>query len=156
MIYKPPTNYIKSNKPSVFLAGSIEMGKAEDWQTGLEKFFQGFHYDVLNPRRDDWDSSWVQTFENANFFQQVTWELNNLDKVDTVVIYFDPDTKSPISLLELGLYANSGKVYVICPDGFWRKGNIEVVCNKYNIPLLSSIEQFKKYFMYHVINIKTL
>lgn len=35
MIFKPPHNPVVSKeigKKSVFLAGSIEMGKAEDWQ----------------------------------------------------------------------------------------------------------------------------
>jgi hypothetical protein len=49
-------------------------------------------------------------------------------------MYFSPETKSPISLLELGLYANSGKLVVYCPEGFWRKGNVDIVCEKYFIP----------------------
>lgn len=61
-------------------------------------------------------------------------------------MYFDPKTMSPISLLELGLYATSKKLHVICPEGFWRKGNIEIVCSKYNIPLYNSIEEFKNKF----------
>ena len=48
-------------------------------------------------------------------------------------MYFDPKTKSPISLLELGLFSRSDKLMVICPDGFWRKGNVDIVCEKYNI-----------------------
>jgi hypothetical protein len=55
-------------------------------------------------------------------------------------MYFDPSTKSPISLLELGLFARSGKIKVICPDGFWRKGNVEVVCNYYNIPFYNNLK----------------
>ena len=35
--------------------------------------------------------------------------------------------RAPITLLELGLFARSGKLIVCCPDGYWRKGNIEVV-----------------------------
>jgi len=54
----------------------------------------------------------------------------------------DPATQSPISLLELGLYANSGKLTVICPDGFYRKGNVEVVCALYDIPLFNNINEF--------------
>lgn len=61
-------------------------------------------------------------------------------------MYFDPNTKSPISLLELGLYATSNKLHVICPDGFYRKGNIEIVCDKYNIPIYENIEEFKSKF----------
>jgi len=146
MIFKPPQNISLRNKKinSVFLAGSIEMGAAIDWQSDLGNFFEKeLQYIVFNPRRDDWDSSWEQKFENPQFYQQVNWELNALDQATIIVMYFAPETKSPISLLELGLYANSGKLYVICPDGFWRKGNVEMVCNKYNIPLFESIESFK-------------
>jgi hypothetical protein len=129
---------------SVFLAGSIEMGQAENWQTGLASLFLKLGYNVFNPRRDDWDSSWTQKSEHPQFNQQVNWELNALDKADLIVMYFDPNTKSPISLLELGLYATSGKIHVICPEDFWRKGNVDIVCNKYNIPLFESLEAYKQ------------
>jgi Nucleoside 2-deoxyribosyltransferase like len=136
MIYKAPKNFAARNRErkSVFLAGSIEMGKAENWQQEATNTFNLSGWDVLNPRRDDWDSSWSQDFENPQFYQQVSWELTALEHADLIVMYFDPKTKSPISLLELGLFARSGKLKVICPDGFWRKGNVEVVCNFYNIP----------------------
>jgi hypothetical protein len=55
-------------------------------------------------------------------------------------MYFHPETKAPISLLELGLHAASGKIIVVCPDGFWRKGNVEIVCTRYNIPMFNSLE----------------
>jgi len=145
MIFEAPqsTAIRNHNNPSVFLAGSIEMGKAEGWQTQLAKDFDRIGWDVFNPRRRDWDSSWVQTFENAHFFQQVTWELEHLKKADLIVLNLIPDTMSPISLLELGIYVESGKLAVICPEGFWRKGNVEIVCNMYSIPLYPSIESFK-------------
>lgn len=57
-------------------------------------------------------------------------------------MYFDPNTKSPISLLELGLYATSKKLHVICPEGFWRKGNVDIICKKYDIPLYETINEF--------------
>ena len=139
--YKPPMNIALRNRArkSVFLAGSIEMGKAVNWQEEMSNYFHKEGWDVLNPRRDDWDSSWVQTFENAQFYQQVNWELNALEHSDLIIMYFDPNTKSPISLLELGLFARSGKLRVVCPDGFWRKGNVEIVCNYYNIPFYNNI-----------------
>jgi hypothetical protein len=127
---------------SVFLAGSIEMGKAEDWQTNLSNIFNDNGWNVFNPRRNDWDSSWKQEFENPQFYQQVNWELNALEQSDLILMYFSPGTQSPISLLELGLYATSGKIHVVCPEGFWRKGNVEIVCNNYNIPITNSIEEF--------------
>lgn len=146
MIYLPPQNIASRdrNKKSIFLAGSIEMGKAEDWQKELGNWLMERNYNIFNPRRDDWDSSWSQTYEDPQFSQQVKWELNALDKSDWIIMYLDPLTKSPISLLELGLFANSKKLIVICPDGFWRKGNVEVVCSLYDIPLLNSIDELKK------------
>ena len=58
-------------------------------------------------------------------------------------MYLDPKTKSPISLMELGLQAGSKKLLVVCPDGFWRKGNVEVVCSIYDIPLFNSLDDLK-------------
>ena len=145
MIYLPPQNIAFRNRSlkSIFLAGSIEMGIAEDWQKDLGDWLLSKNYNVFNPRRKDWDSSWIQTYENPNFSQQVKWELNALEKADTIIMYLDPSTKSPISLLELGLHANSKKLLVVCPDGFYRKGNVEVVCSIYDIPLFNSIEELK-------------
>lgn len=128
---------------TIFLAGSIEMGIADDWQTKLIRYLneQGIErIKIFNPRRDSWDSSWTQEESNPQFNQQVNWEMNKLEQSDIIFMYFSPETKSPISLLELGLYANSGKIIVCCPDGFWRKGNIEIVCSRYRIPLYHNIE----------------
>lgn len=148
MVIKSPNNiqYRDIYKPSMFLAGSIEMGEAEDWQSELTKYFEN-KYNIFNPRRDDWDSSWVQSFENPAFSQQVNWELHALDLCDVIIMYFDPATKSPISLLELGLYASSGKLHVICPEGFYRKGNVDIVCNKYNIPIYKDLKTFNNQFL---------
>lgn len=76
---------------------------------------------------------------NPQFKEQIDWELEGLDQADLIVMYFDKDTKSPISLLELGLYAASGKMVVCCPDGFWCKGNVDIVCNKYQVPQVKNI-----------------
>lgn len=147
-IYKPPANIAKRNKDikTVFLGGSIEMGKSEDWQTKIGDFFLDKGWNVFNPRRDNWDSSWEQKFENPQFYQQVNWELNALEQCDLIIMYFDPNTKSPISLLELGLFARTGKLMVVCPDGFWRKGNVEIVCNYYNIPFYDDLETLQLNF----------
>lgn len=127
-VIKPPYR-----KLSIFLAGSIEMGLAEDWQSKIEKELDGLDVTIYNPRRDSWDSSWVQSIHNEQFREQVEWELDHLDKSDLIVMYFDENTKSPISLLELGLYASSGKMIVYCPEGFWRKGNVDIVAQRYDI-----------------------
>ena len=125
--------------PTIFLAGSIEMGAAENWQERIEREFENEEVTFFNPRRDDWDSSWSQDGEQFN--TQVNWELNALDDSDIIFMYFSPETKSPISLLELGLYADHRKMIVVCPDGFWRKGNVSVVCTRHSIPMFNTIEE---------------
>ena len=142
IVIKPPERrYINKGINKIFLAGSIEMGSAVNWQQKIVDDLKGLKRLVfLNPRRDDWDSSWKQELNNPHFYEQVTWELDMLDDADHIIMYFDPNTKSPISLLELGLYADSGKLIVCCPQGFWRKGNVDIVCQRYNIPLFENIE----------------
>jgi hypothetical protein len=124
---------------SIFLAGSIEMGVAEDWQSKIVNTLKNKYVTILNPRRDDWDSSWVQEQSNPQFNHQVNWELNNLDRADIIFMYFAPDTKSPISLLELGKYVSTNMV-VCCPKGFWRKGNVDIVCTRHDAPLFNDFD----------------
>jgi len=131
---------------NVFLAGSIEMGVAEDWQTRVGKALNALEPigHVYNPRRDDWDSSWTQHIDNPQFNEQVNWEVDHIEKSNIIFMYFDPATKSPISLLELGYILGLQKTYqginahrrpeiiVSCPDGFWRQGNVEIMCARAN------------------------
>jgi len=137
---KPNSKDQRIDGVSVFLAGSIEMGAAEDWQTKTQERFNNFPITLLNPRRDDWDSSWAQEQKNQQFNYQVNWEMDSLDKADIIFMYFSPETKSPISLLELGAYGSTGKMIVCCPDGFWRKGNVEIFCSRHNIQVYNNIE----------------
>lgn len=152
MIYYPPSNIATRNrdKKSIFLGGTIDEGNSINWQEDLELFFTytiNHTMDVFNPRRKDWDSSWIQEYKNPYFYQQVKWELNALEQADYILICFLSKSMSPISLLELGLFKDK-KIFVICEEGYYRKGNIEIVCETYNIPLFHSIESFKEYFLY--------
>ncbi len=138
-IIKPPNPLYVTGK-SVFLAGSIEMGTAEDWQHKIQNLLGDESITIFNPRRDDWDSSWVQSIDNHKFREQVEWELSAMELADIIAMYFDPASKSPISLLEFGLFGRTGKMIVCCPDGFWRKGNVDIVCNRYGILQVPTIE----------------
>jgi hypothetical protein len=131
------------NPRSVFLAGSIEMGKAEDWQARCEAAL-GEMMVVLNPRRRDWDSSWVHDPYVGQFKEQVEWELEALEAADRILMYFDPNTTSPITLLELGLYAPTGKLTVCCPPGYFRHGNVIVTCRWYGVPTVPNLDELIK------------
>jgi hypothetical protein len=141
-ILKPPAPLdLAPGKRSVFLAGSIEMGQAEPWQAVLEQALVADEVVILNPRRDEWDASWEQSIHNPQFRGQVEWELAGQEAATVITMYFAPATKAPITLLELGLFARSGKVVVCCPVGYWRRGNVEVVCARYGVPLVENMEE---------------
>lgn len=133
-------NKLEFSNVSVFLAGTIDMGNSIDWQSEVIKSLNDLNVTILNPRRKDWDSSWKQTIEDFQFFQQVNWELDALDRADLICMYFASDSASPISLLELGLHAASKKMIVCCPDEFYRSSNVEIVCLRHNIPVLKSLD----------------
>jgi len=128
----------------IFLAGSIEMGSAKEWQSEIidhfEKSWELSSITFYNPRRTNWDPTWVQEEKNENFSHQVNWELNHLDRSDIIFFYFQGNTKSPISLMELGRYGGRKSVIVCCDKEFWRRGNIEVLCTRENIPLFDNLE----------------
>lgn len=146
-IIKAPNEYSMDEAELVFLAGSIEMGAAENWQDRIGRELSEMGYIVLNPRRDDWDSSWVQSIDNPQFYEQVNWELDALRDADWIILYFDPNTKSPISLLELGIFGGPNMI-VVCPDGFWRKGNVDIVCKRFNIPMRDTLEEAIDFLRY--------
>lgn len=146
-VYLAPEKFpttLPSGVPSVFLAGSIEMNVAAEWQrwmtAQLLNTFGRESVAVFNPRRKHWEGSWEQRMRNPEFAKQVNWELDAQEQVDVVAMYLQPGTKSPISLLELGLFSDSGRLVVCCPDGFWRKGNVEVVCARHRIEMVETFE----------------
>ncbi len=153
-IYSPPKAFPFQgvSAVSIFLAGSIEMGKAVDWQkeviSELEK--SGLLLDIFNPRRDDWDSSWGQTIKDEKFREQVEWELYGIDLADIILMYFAPGTMSPISLLELGLILGKypDKLVVVCPEGFYRKGNVDITCKKYGVQVHTTLDDALKVIKY--------
>ncbi len=150
-VYYAPEKLPVRSDNSVFLAGSIEMGDAENWQDKAIKYFQKgtIVNSVFNPRRSDWDSSWKQEYENDHFFRQVDWELNALMESTWVIVNFVGGTKSPISLLELGLMIDksaqyNSKVIVACPKDFWRRGNVEIVCDWFGVQMYEDLDTLLK------------
>ncbi len=137
-------DHLSESRPSIFLAGSIEMGKAEKWQDAFVEEMAGYDVLILNPRRENWSQSGSmsveQSIDNPYFREQVEWELQALEDATIILMYLQPDTKSPISMLEFGIHAkaNPEKLIVCCPDGFWRKGNIDIVATKYGVKVVEN------------------
>ena len=119
----PSVDNTEENKGRrVFLAGTIDMGNSENWQEEVIKLFNGpllkeMGFTIYNPRR-------IEGLKSEDQEEQIQWELNHLDKADTILMNLLPSSKSPISLLEFGLYAKSGKLVVVCPKEFYRYSNV--------------------------------
>ena len=124
----------------VFLAGSIEQGKARDWQSEVQSQLKDLPVAFFNPRRAHWDPSWGQSSDNPQLVEQIQWELKHLESVDFIAMYIEPGTLSPISVFELGLHMRDPRLMVACPPGFWREANVHVTCKWYGKHVYPDLE----------------
>lgn len=111
----------------IFLAGTIDMGKSIDWQKATCDWFRARPQGKM-----------------SDFEHQVNWELEHLEKADLIIMNILASSKSPITLLEMGLHMRSGKLHVICEPGFYRYDNVRITCNRYGVPLYHSMDEFLK------------
>ena len=121
-----------------FLAGTIENGKSVDWQKEIADYSKEIGVSVFNPRRINWN----EFADSKEIEAQIDWELEHMEKADYIIMNILGDSKSPISLLELGLHVRSGKLIVFCPKSFYRYDNVRVTCETYGVRLYS-IEDYK-------------
>lgn len=122
----------------VFLAGTIDMGHSEDWQAAvIARFRDSMHgrWLFFNPRRKVFHAS------PEEMEYQVTWELRHLEAADLILMNLLGSSKSPISLLELGLHARSGRLRVACEPSYYRYDNVRITCRQYDVPLYDSFEE---------------
>lgn len=136
-IIHAPEPYTIGNA-SIFLAGSIEMGSCVDWQeefpNGLTRRALNSNLTILNPRRKDFQPNAVQSINNPYFREQVEWEMEAIENCDILFMNLIPDTKSPISMMELGFILGRDTkehLFVVCPKTFWRRGNVEIMLNTF-------------------------
>lgn len=119
---------------TVFLAGTIDNGEGKNWQQDTIETLSNFdlpYLTIFNPRRD----SWAANASEEEVLKQIDWEQEHLEKADLIVMCILDESKSPISLMELGQWADSGKLVVFCTGKFWRHTNVKWMCDNYNIEL---------------------
>ncbi|KAH8601529.1 hypothetical protein B0O99DRAFT_606841 [Bisporella sp. PMI_857] len=131
---------------SIFLSGYIS-STYPTWRESLTSSLQDLPLTILNPCRSTWD--WEESISDPAFVQQANWELSMLSLADLVVVVFpsDPEIKGAITLLELGLMMGErgGEgVVVVCPEGYWKRGNVQVVCKRYGAEVLSTVGELDK------------
>ena len=138
-VITPETTEESSNtSKSVFLAGTIDNGDSLNWQdkTITELMNLGIeNLEIYNPRREHWN----QNPSKEEMENQIVWEQEHLDKADIIAMVLLDDSKSPISLLELGLYAKTEKLIVFCTPSFYRWDNVRLTCDKYKIELIQDL-----------------
>lgn len=164
-VIKPdsPDQTICRNNTTVFLAGSIDNGKAGMWAKTVEGALADFSdVTLFNPRREEWLPDLLARASEPVFKAQVDWELDRIDMTDLGAsnpgcdipfFYFEAGSVSPITLQELGFVIGTRRgllipknepfthaPVVVCPDGFWRKGNVEIMCARSNITVYDDIE----------------
>jgi hypothetical protein len=148
IVFTPPACPSGHVTNTLFLAGSIEVGKADDWQKVVIAGLEAIPGMVMNPRRPDWDNSWGE--DSPQLKEQINWEIDQLECVDTIFFYFQAGTLSPISMMELGLIVGQAsvlatfgdtpqRIFVVCESGFWRRTNITVLCKREGIQLFDNL-----------------
>jgi|SRR5208283_4921162 len=135
---KAPNHYARDSF-IIFLAGAIDMGKAEDWQALVAEEMKNYNVTLLNPRRDEWDSTWEQDIDNPQFVEQVNWEMDGMNAANLILFFIGKKSKAPITLLELGLHA-SDDIMMCCEEGFYRKGNVDIVCRRHGVPVYENLD----------------
>lgn len=117
----------------VYLGGAIDMGKAEDWQSEvIDLLDSSSDLVLLNPRRAEFTAKMED--------EQIRWELQALEASDAILMWFPKESESPISLLEFGLYLQSGKLLVGVEESFYRQRNIELTAEYYGVKVFHSLQ----------------
>lgn len=123
---------------SIFLAGTIDNGNSTDWQNDLIFGIRNEvpnNFIVYNPRRENWNINASEDEMN----QQINWEQNNLENASLIVMVLLDESKSPISLMELGEFCKSQKIMVFCTKEFYRFQNVKDLCKRKFIPLYETM-----------------
>ena len=144
-VFMPPYDYDNSSYTicgvfplNLFLGGTIDNGNSLDWQKALTDELNSCDtvhpIMIYNPRREEWPAAEA----HDEIDKQINWELYHLERADLIVMNILPKSKSPISLMEIGLFAKEHKLMVFCNENFYRFDNVRVVCERYNVPLYTT------------------
>ncbi|KAG8167630.1 hypothetical protein KVR01_003319 [Diaporthe batatas] len=126
---------------SIFLAGPTDFNWRQGFITALKQRLTAVNITIFDPFQPRWDATWKEDVDtDPRFAAQVDWELSRQEGATTVAVFFHADSQAPISLLELGLCARSGKAVVGCEPGYWKRGNVQAVCRRYGVPLADSLD----------------
>jgi hypothetical protein len=147
LVTSPQVNFRDDGYTTLFLAGTIDNGTSVDWQKKVANELQNEKVTIFNPRRESWNAAPTQ--EDLEF--QIEWELERIEMCEFVLMHLEDDSKSPVSLLELGLllatpdfepqYAASRKKLIVsCSPKFYRYTNVARTCERYDTIIFHSLD----------------
>jgi hypothetical protein len=122
LVVRPPAPLEKApGTRSIHLSG-----EGTSWRAHVIAALAGAPVTIWDPDGDDPDA--------------IAWELAAAEQADRVLVYLDPAARSPSALVTLALLARTGRAVVCCPEGFWRKGHVELVCRVYGVPTAADLD----------------
>ncbi|KAH6886283.1 hypothetical protein B0T10DRAFT_490939 [Thelonectria olida] len=139
-----PSRPEQTHRRSIFLAGTTTATGEADWREALSKALADQPVTIFNPKRDDWDSSWREDSSDERWAEQIQWELDMQHQANIVVVLFHGVTAAPVSLAEMGMASQTGKLIACALDGYSKRGYVEAVCWKYKAPFVTTEDQLKR------------
>ena len=143
-------SFFNSKAIKLYITGSISLDKSENWIMvfieGLKKYFlKDKNLFIFHPIRKDWNPEWGENEYDSEFRKQFVWELEAQGLADIVVMHFEHDALAPITLMEFGLnVGKDSRLIVHCPKGFWKKGNIDIICIRNEIKQAETLDDLLK------------
>jgi len=122
----PPTKKIYKldyTRHRVYLAGSTN---GYNWQGQFINRLAGLDVDVFNPR----------SLKDGIF----GWEIDHLNVATVIALHFEPEDPSPSGLLTLGMFAKTDRLIVSCPDAFYRKADVDIICEREDIHRVDTLD----------------
>lgn len=126
------------NNKTIFLGGTIDNGISANWQSHIVSALSDCDVDIYNPRNKKWDITHNPSdLRNSVLISQIEWELFYLQEVKINLFWFEPNSKSPITLMELGLILGLSRaerpnkhIVIYCPPEFYRFVNVVITAKK--------------------------
>ncbi len=128
-----------NSKKLVFLAGSMCIDKEDNWRKNVIKNYAN-DFDFIDPTNENHN-----LLNDSLMKKHINWELEGLELSDIIFMNLLPESKSPISMVELGLYARSNKLIICCPENFYQYRYINALAKKYNVTLFSELDKGIQY-----------
>lgn len=64
-----------------------------------------------------------------------------MENADVIAVFLGKAAKAPIGMMEMGLWARDRKVVVCVQKGFWKEGNVRIVCERYGLHICEEVEE---------------